>query len=120
MKKNKASILSVSAVTALLGVGYSISSAQEEPSQLEQRSTTVERTSSGTSPENIRMVTLTVKEVDEDKHKVTFEAKVRPEANLEKNGRPIKLDELNEGDQLKVSIDTASGEVVRAQVLQKR
>jgi FlaG/FlaF family flagellin (archaellin) len=120
MKKNKASLLSVSAVAALLGVGYSISSAQEAPTEMEQRTTTVERSQSGSSAENVRMVTLTVKEVDEDEHKVTFEAKVRPEANLEKNGRAIKIDELSEGYQLKVSIDTKSGEVVRAQVVQKR
>jgi hypothetical protein len=119
MKRKKASWLSVSAVLALFGVAYSISSAQETPVPMEQRSTTVE--SSGTaSPENIRVVTMTVKEVDKDEHKVMFEVKVRPEANLMKNGRPIKIDQLEEGDQLKISLDTKTGEVVKAQVIQTR
>jgi acetamidase/formamidase len=119
MNRNKASWLSVSAVLAMFGVAYSISSAQETPTPMEQRTTTVERSEPG-SAANIRTLTLTVKDVDKDEHKVTFEAKVKPEANLMKNGQPIKLDQLEEGDVLRVSMDTSTGEVVKAQVTKTR
>jgi hypothetical protein len=65
---------------------------------------------------NLRIVTLTVKEVDADKHRVTFEATVKPEANVTSSGRPIKLDQLREGDTVRAAFDPKTGEVVRVDV----
>jgi hypothetical protein len=39
--------------------------------------------------QNLRTFTLTVKDVDEDEHKVQFEAQVSPEANIMQRGQPI-------------------------------
>lgn len=64
----------------------------------------------------LRTVTLTVKQVDPENHRVTFEATVKPEANLTESGRPIKLDQLKEGDTVKASFDPKTGDVVRVDV----
>jgi len=106
----------VALVVALAGIsGCSKSSAQEAPGD---RKTTMER-QTNTPPQNIRTVTIKVKDVDRPAHKVTFEAKVSPEANIVHNGRPIELDQLNKGDSLRVSFDPATGEVMRAEVVRK-
>jgi hypothetical protein len=64
----------------------------------------------------LRTVTVTVKEVDSKNHKVTFEATVKPEANVTESGRPIKLDQLREGDTVRAQFDPKTGEVVRVEV----
>jgi hypothetical protein len=68
------------------------------------------------STKHLRTVTLTVKNVDSKNHKVQFEAKVEPEANLTESGRPIKLDQLKEGDTVRASFDPKTGDVVRVDV----
>lgn len=64
---------------------------------------------------DLRMVTLTVKQVDAQNHKVTFEATVKPEAKTS-SGKPIKLDQLKEGDTIKAAFDPKTGDVVRVDV----
>lgn len=68
------------------------------------------------SEKQLRTVTLTVKQVDTKNHKVVFEAHVKPEANLTESGRPIKLDQLREGDTVRASFDPKTGDVVRVDV----
>jgi Cu/Ag efflux protein CusF len=65
---------------------------------------------------DLRTVTITVKEVDSKNHKVTFEATVKPEANVTSSGQPIKLDQLREGDTVRAAFDPKTGEVVRVDV----
>jgi Cu/Ag efflux protein CusF len=80
--------------------------------------TTVERET--TMPESaMRQATVTVKSVDKKHHKVTFEAQVRPEANVEKNGQPIKLDQLKPGDSVRASFDPSTGQVMKLEVVRK-
>jgi hypothetical protein len=67
--------------------------------------------------ENQRIVTVTVKDVDPDLHVVTFQAKVRPEANIMRDGRAIAIDQLMPGDSVKMAIDMATGEVMRVDVM---
>jgi Cu/Ag efflux protein CusF len=94
--------------------GLSRSSAQEKPEQ----KTTVERRTT-TRPEDIRRLTVTVKKVDRDAHKVMFEAKVSPEASISYNGQPIALDALKEGDAIRLAFDPKTGEVIKAEVVRK-
>lgn len=72
-----------------------------------------------TPKSNIRHLSVVVKDVDRDEHRVTFEAKVSPEANIRSNGRPIKLDELNKGDAIRIAFDPATGEVVKTEVVRQ-
>jgi Cu/Ag efflux protein CusF len=65
---------------------------------------------------DLRTVTLIVKQVDPKNHRVTFEATVTPEANVTASGKPIKLDQLKEGDTVKAAFDPKSGDVVRVDV----
>jgi hypothetical protein len=81
--------------------------------------TAVER-DTGMPAGNMRTVTITVKDVDRAANMVTFQAKVSPEANIKKNGMPIKLNELEAGDSLKVAFDPRTGEVMRAEVIRKK
>jgi len=99
----------------------SVAGCSRSPTQAQapgDQKTTVERKTT-TSSGNIRQVSVTVKDVDRDEHKVTFEARVSPEANIMSNGQPIALDQLQKGDSIRLSFDTASGEVVKAEVLRK-
>jgi hypothetical protein len=91
---------------------------QKATKPMEQQRTTVERATQA-APGDIRTVTLTVKEVDHATNTITFQAKVSPEANLKKNGVPIKIDQLSAGDTLKIAFDPRTGEVARAEVVRK-
>ena len=66
---------------------------------------------------HFRTITLTVKEVNADQHKVQFEAQVSPEANIEESGNTIKLDQLKEGDQVRASFDPKTQSVVKLEVI---
>jgi Cu/Ag efflux protein CusF len=90
----------------------------DEPMMPGERSTTVERGTT-TPEENLRTVTVTVESVDPKQNKVTFQAAVQPEANITSDGQPIRLQQLQEGDQVRASFDPATGELVRAQVIKK-
>lgn len=81
-----------------------------------EQSGTVTKQKAGTYEEkDLRTVTVTVKKVDPQNHKVTFEATVKPEAT-NSSGRPIKLDQLKEGDRIRASFDPKTGDVVRVDV----
>jgi hypothetical protein len=67
----------------------------------------------------VRVVNVTVEDADPGKHTVTFKAQVTPEANISRNGTPIRIDQLKKGDQLRIYVDTSTGEVVRAEVTQQ-
>jgi hypothetical protein len=62
---------------------------------------------------------LTVKDVDQANHKVTFVAKVSPEANVRSDGQPIRIDALKAGDQVKAQFNPATGEVSQLDVTVK-
>ncbi len=85
---------------------------------LAQGSMTVEQPSNVPEAEQ-RQVTLKVISTDPAAHKATFEAQVRPEANITENGRPIRLDNLKPGDEVRASFDPNSGEVIKMQVIKK-
>ncbi len=70
-----------------------------------------------TPKENLRTFSLKVKDVDKAKKTVDFQAKVKPEANIIESGKPIKLDQLNPGDEVRASFDPSTGEVVRLEVI---
>jgi hypothetical protein len=59
---------------------------------------------------------LKVIAVDRDNHAVTFQAQVKPEAKMSEGGKPIKLDQLKPGDEVRASFDPATGDVVKVQV----
>ena len=79
---------------------------------------TMER-GAGAAAANARTVTIVVKDVDRAAKTVTFQAKVSPEANIRQDGQPIRMDQLETGDALRVQFDPRSGEVMRAEVLKK-
>ncbi len=107
---------------ALLGMGTTVYAQEggsaDEPMMPGERSTTVERGTT-TPEENLRTVTVTVESVDPKENKVTFQAMVQPEANITSDGQPIRLQQLQEGDQVRASFDPATGELVKAQVVKK-
>jgi hypothetical protein len=66
----------------------------------------------------LRAVRVTVTDVDQANHKVTFEAKVSPEASFKSGqGQPIKIDQLRKGDEVRAAFDPKTGEVVAVQVV---
>jgi hypothetical protein len=105
----------VGAVAALLLAGAAVG---DEPSKQEAKSAgTTTKQKEGTYKEkDLRTVTLTVKQVEPEKHRVVFEATVKPEANVTSSGRPIKLDQLKEGDTIRASFDPKTGDVIRMEV----
>jgi hypothetical protein len=104
------------AVTLSSGTGCTRSTTQAQATG--EKKAQVER-STTTPKENIRQVSIVVKDVDRKAHKVTFEARVSPEANILHNGQPIALDTLQKGDSLRVAFDPATGEVIKAEVVRK-
>jgi hypothetical protein len=67
--------------------------------------------------DKMRMVRITVKDVDPGEHKVTFEAHVSPEAKVQgQAGEPIMIDQLKPGDTLTAAIDPKTGDLVAAKV----
>jgi hypothetical protein len=142
MNKNLSIILSTVACAGLIAAaGLSQSSAQQAPQdepptgmqkaphggqskgtmpgqQPGDTHMTTER-ATGTKAADARTLMVTVKDVDRDTHMVTFQAKISPEANIRQNGQPIKLDQLQEGDALRIQFNPKTGEVMRAEVLKK-
>jgi hypothetical protein len=121
MSKRLHYILSTGACAAAIAAAVATSSSAQEaapPKGGATKTTTMERPTT-TPAKNLRTVTLTVKDVDRDEHKITFEAHVKPEANISSNGRPIALDQLQKGETLRVTMDPATGEVIKAEVTRK-
>ena len=73
----------------------------------------------GMDQNSMRQATITVMKVDKASHTVTFKAHVQPEANVTKDGQPIKLDQLKEGDQVRASFDPSTGDVKSLEVSRK-
>jgi hypothetical protein len=111
-------VISASALAVTLSAAAGCSRSTTQAQATGDRKTKVEKTTS-TPKENIRQVSIIVKDVDRDEHKVTFEARVSPEANILYNGQPIALDSLQKGDSLRVAFDPTTGEVVKAEVVRK-
>lgn len=89
----------------------------DEEAQKEQRPGTTTAQAGGVYNEaQLRTLTLTVKKVDPSKHTVEFEATVKPEADIEESGRPIKIDQLKPGDTVRAAFDPKTGDVVRVEV----
>lgn len=86
------------------------------PSEQPGGKVTIEK--GGAPPDSeLRHVTFTVKQVDKANHTVTFTAKVSPEANIEKNGQPIRIDQLRPGDEVRAAFDPSTGEVMKVQMI---
>jgi len=102
-------------VGAALLAGAALAAGTGEPSSgaSPQGGTTYPKQKASTAKASeLRTVTVIVKQVDPEHHKVTFEATVKPEATTS-SGQPIKLDQLREGDKVRASFDPKTGEVVR-------
>src|SRR5688572_20859076 len=96
--------------------------AQQPPAQPEdpdRGGTTTMEKETDLPEEQLRKLSVTVKAVDPVEHRVTFEARVSPEANIEQSGRPIKLDSLQPGDEVRASFDPRTGEMVKLEVIKK-
>jgi len=93
-----------------------VSQAEERPSQ--DTKTTTQR---GDMPpdSSMREVTAVVKGVDRKNRKMTVEFTVSPEANVMSDGKPLKIDQLKEGDKVSAWIDPSSGEVMKMEVTKK-
>lgn len=61
-------------------------------------------------------VTATVKEVDKTNNKVTLEANLDPSAQVEKNGSPTSLENIQPGDSVRASFDPTTGEITNLEV----
>jgi Cu/Ag efflux protein CusF len=104
----------IGAGAAILLAGTALAGGSDDAGA--QPGQTTSKQKAGTyDPAKLRMVTLTVKQVDKRNHKVTFEATVKPEATTS-SGKPIKLDQLKEGDTIKAAFDPKTGDVVRVDV----
>jgi hypothetical protein len=73
----------------------------------------------GGSADNVRTVTMTVKQVNPSAHKVTLDVQVKPETNITSSGQPIRIDQLKPGDQVRASFDVTTGEMTELQVTKK-
>jgi Cu/Ag efflux protein CusF len=103
------------AAALLIAMGAAAAGSSDEGAAGAQGGTVTKQKSGTYEQKNIRTVTVTVKEVDSKHHKVTFEATVKPEATTS-SGRPIKLDQLREGDTIRAAFDAKTGEVVRIDI----
>lgn len=61
-------------------------------------------------------VTATVKEVDRTNNKVTLEANLDPSAQVERNGNPSSLENIQPGDSVRASFDPTTGEITNLDV----
>jgi hypothetical protein len=67
--------------------------------------------------DQLRVVKLTVKDVNPQNHKVTVDVQVSPEANFQsQTGTPIQIDQLKPGDTVSAAFDPKTGEMVSAKV----
>ncbi len=67
--------------------------------------------------DQLRVVKLTVKDVNPQNHKVTVDVQVSPEANFQsQTGTPIRIDQLKPGDTVSAAFDPKTGEMVSAKV----
>ncbi len=107
----------VGSAAAILLAGAAVAAESDSQGAASSPSSgTVTKQKGGTyQAKDLRTLTLTVKQVDPQNHKVTFEATVKPEATSS-SGKPIKLDQLKEGDQVRAAFDPKTGEVVRVDV----
>jgi hypothetical protein len=105
----------VGGAAAVLVAGAAVAAESSKQGAAGASGTTTAQREGTFKEKDLRTITLTVKEVDADQHKVTFEATVKPEATTS-SGRPIKLDQLREGDTVRASFDPKTGEVVRVDV----
>jgi hypothetical protein len=71
-------------------------------------------------PEEQRKVNITVKSVDKENHTVLLEAKVTPEAQILEDGKPIKIDKLEPGDEVHASFDPKTGDMLKLEVVRKK
>ncbi len=68
--------------------------------------------------DDLRVVQLTVRNVDPANNKVTFDAKVSPGASFQAGqGNPIAIDQLTPGEQVRAAFDPATGNVVAVEVI---
>src|SRR5258706_14071174 len=67
--------------------------------------------------DQLRVVKLTVKDVNPQNHKVTVDVQVSPEANFQsQTGTPIRIDQLKPGDTVSAAFDPKTGEMLSAKV----
>ena len=111
------SVWQAGVVAAVLGLGgLALAQAGGSTGSMSGEKQTYEK-KSDVPQESLRTFTLTVKDVDKNQHKVQFEAQVSPEANIMESGQPIKLDQLEEGDQVRASFDPKTNSVVKLEVI---
>ncbi len=85
----------------LMAAGVAVGEDTSKQDTTKSSETTTKQKAGTYKSSQLRTVTLTVKQVDPKNHRVTFEATVKPEANVTSSGKPIKLDQLKEGDTVK-------------------
>jgi hypothetical protein len=116
---NLKQLAGTAALAASLGLPAAAMAQQDDPNQQAappgSTTTTMEKNTE-LNPEDLRKVTITVKSVDRSKNMVTFQAKVAPEANIESNGQPIRLNELKPGDSVRASFDPSTGDLIKLEV----
>lgn len=61
-------------------------------------------------------VQLTVKEISKADNTVTFQATVKPEASIMKEGQTMRMEDLKEGDQVRASFDPTTGDVTKLEL----
>jgi Cu/Ag efflux protein CusF len=109
--------VALTAVVAVVGLGLGTGARAQDQDQEKMRSQ-MEEQAGKAQMQNLRILGLTVKKVDPKQHKVTFEAKISPEASYTTTtGEPIRIDQLKEGDQVRAAFDPATGQVMEVQVL---
>jgi hypothetical protein len=107
----------IGGAAALLVAGLSSPArAQSSTSDRPAETTTTTKTRETNLPESsLRKVTVRVQSVDPAKHTVILEAHVSPEAEVQSNGQPIKIDQLKAGDEIRASFDPQTGDVVKVE-----
>jgi hypothetical protein len=65
-----------------------------------------------------REVVLRVEDIDREENEITFESHLRPGAQVYRDGQPIPMDQLQEGDQVRAAFDPQTGDVVRLELVQ--
>jgi Cu/Ag efflux protein CusF len=108
-------MVGAAAAVLLVGAAVAAETSNQGAAGSPPGGTTTKQKAGTYNEKDLRTVTVIVKQVDPKNHRVTFEATVKPEAT-NSSGKPIKLDQLKEGDRVRAAFDPKTGEVVRVDV----
>lgn len=113
-------LVTAGTVAAFAFAGTAFAADDMGSTQDQQPSTLHDSTTQRQSADQAGMQELqaTVKRVDKNNNKLTFEVPLSTQASIEdKNQKKIELSELSEGDEVRASFDPVTGDITKLEVV---